>query len=265
MVNYSNFFSKMDVCGDFKEAKALAREMEEPYVTPCKSDSWLGVFGKIPCRLREFTCFVSNSYKKSWKLRFITLFIIILFCMNCYLIHTGQVTANNMDGGVGLNSLYFTTTQLSSVGFGDWTPSSNLAKWSVSIANILVMVIAYSVVEEFGYVTVARSNQTAEIEKNVKRDLGPVAVGMTPEVREVIKENIIQKMSLESPQRSLGQIVNANKSIDSIGDKVINFGDRLKKRVEAKKLSSIGVAPSLPPAFSSIADNSPTIPENVDM
>lgn len=256
MVNYSNFFSKMDVCGDFKEAKEKARELEEPYVTPCKSDSWLGVFGKIPCRLREFTCFVSHSYKKSWKLRFITLFIIILFCINCYLIQTNQVTAGSNESGVALNSFYFTTTQLSSVGFGDWTPRTSLAKWSMSIANILVMVIAYSVVEEFGYVTVARANQTKEIENNVKRDLGPVAVGITPEVREVIKDNIIKKMSLEGPQCTLSQVVNLNKSIDNIGNNVADFGSRLKKKVEAKKLSSIGVAPPAPPVqFSSLANS----------
>lgn len=260
MVNYSNFFSKMDICGDFREAKALAKELEEPYITPCKSGSWLGIFGKIPCRLREFTCFVGNSYKKSWKLKFITLFIIILFCLNCYLIHTGQVTANNMDGGVGLNSLYFTTTQLSSVGFGDWTPLSNLAKLTTSISNILVMVIAYSVVEEFGYATVAHSIQTAEISKNIKRDLGPAAVGMTPEIREVIKENIIKKMALENPQHSLGQIVNVNKSIDSIGDRVADFGSKLKRRAEAKKLSSTGVALPASPVFSSF-----TTTENVDV
>jgi hypothetical protein len=184
----------------------------------CKSKTWLGVIPKIPCKLKEFGSFVFTSYANSWKLRFITLFLIILVCMNYYLIYTNQISSTNLEGGMFINSVYFTTTQLSSVGFGDWTPSTGFAKMTTSLANILVMFIAYSMAEEFGYMTVARINQSEQIEKNIKKEFEPIRKSLTPEViqsiRAVVKESSPAVYNLDDAAGIEKKIIGVTKEVD---------------------------------------------------
>ena len=186
-----NYFKNIKVDNNFtKKENNLSEPME---YNNCKSKTWLGTIPKIPCKLKQFGSFVFTSYANSWKLQFITLFLIILVCMNYYLIYSNQISSSNLEGGMFINSVYFTTTQLSSVGFGDWTPSTGFAKMTTSLANVLVMFIAYSMAEEFGYMTVARLKQSEQIENNIKKEFEPVRKSLTPEVvqaiRQVVKES----------------------------------------------------------------------------
>lgn len=202
----------------------------------CKSKTWLGSPLKIPCKLKQFGSFVFNAYSNSWKLRFITLFLIILVCMNYYLIYTNQISSANLEGGMFINSVYFTTTQLSSVGFGDWTPSTGFAKMTTSLANVLVMFIAYSMAEEFGYMTVARLNQSEQIEKNIKKEFDPVRKTLTPEVMSDIRE-VVNK---EKPKiYNLNEAYKEKKIID-VSNKVDEAVNKFKRR---KNVNSNEVVP----------------------
>lgn len=192
--------------------------METVETNNCKSKTWLGVIPKIPCKIKQFGSFVFTSYSNSWKLKFITLFLIILVCINYYLIYTNQISSSNLEGGMFINSVYFTTTQLSSVGFGDWTPSTGLAKVTTSLANILVMFIAYSIAEEFGYMTVARLKQSEQIENNIKKEFEPVRKSLTPEVvqaiRDVVKDSSPTVNNLDDAVNIEKKVIGVSKQVD---------------------------------------------------
>jgi hypothetical protein len=233
MSGLTNYFKNLNVCEDFKNAKLKAKENGIKYVSPCeieKNSGFLAYVKNIPFRLREFGCFMSHSFKKSWKLRFITLFLIILYCVNYYLIQSNQITSSNKEGGNAINTLYFTTTQVSSVGFGDWTPATGFAKLISSLANILIIFTAYSIVEEFGYVTVARAKQTEDIKKNIKEDLAPLHFGLSPEIQKTIKDNIVKKLSTVEPVNITDIIKTAN---------TINKTERGVNRAKDQFLKSI--------------------------
>jgi Ion channel len=202
----------------------------------CKSKTWLGSIPKIPCKLKQFGSFVFNAYSNSWKLRFITLFLIILVCMNYYLIYTNQISSANLEGGMFINSVYFTTTQLSSVGFGDWTPSTGFAKMTTSLANVLVMFIAYSMAEEFGYMTVARLNQSEQIEKNIKKELEPIKITLTPEVKQDIKKSV---------ENYIPNIINNIKDDSYMEKKVTGVSNKVEEAVNKFKTRKNAILPTL--------------------
>lgn len=211
----TDYFNNIKVDNIF--TKKVENDSETSVKGDCKSKTWLGTIPKIPCKIKKFGYFLFNSYANSWKLCFITLFLIILVCVNYYLIYTNQISSANLEGGMFVNSVYFTTTQLSSVGFGDWTPSTGLAKMTTSLANVLVMFIAYSMAEEFGYMTVARINQSDQIEKNIKKELEPVRKSLTPEVIQDIR-NVVQKTS--PTVYNLNDAVNLEKKIIGVSKEV---------------------------------------------
>ncbi len=222
MNGFSNYFKKIDVCGDFKEAKLKAKYSDNDYKSPCDGGD-KGVFAfikRIPCKLREFGCFLSHSFSKSWKLRFITIFIILLFCLNAYLISAKHYNVKDTGESVAMDSIYLTTTQVTTIGYGDIIPQTYTAKMVSSIVHIVVMFLAYSLAEEFGYVTVARSKQTEEIKENVKKDLAPIKVELTPEIKESIRNNMIQRMSAPENKITFGETAKMEQSIKNTENNV---------------------------------------------
>lgn len=229
MNNFSNYFKKIDVCEDFKEAKLKAKYEDEPYKSPCDSGEKgvLAFIKRIPCKIREFGCFLSHSFSKSWKLRFITIFIILLFCLNAYLISKKHYNVKDTGESVAMDSIYLTTTQVTTIGYGDIIPQTYTAKMVSSIVHIVVMFLAYSLAEEFGYVTVARSKQTEEIKENVKKDLAPIKVELTPEIKEKIRNNIVQRMSAPENKMSFDQTAKANQTIHNAQEHVSHFAENM--------------------------------------
>jgi hypothetical protein len=156
--------------------------------------------------------------------------------MNYYLIYTNQITSANLEGGMFINSVYFTTTQLSSVGFGDWTPSTGFAKMTTSLANVLVMFIAYSMAEEFGYMTVARLNQSEQIEKNIKKELEPIKITLTPEVKQDIKKSV---------EKYIPNIINNIKDDSYMEKKVTGVSNKVEEAVNKFKTRKNAIIPTL--------------------
>ncbi len=240
MSKFNNFFSNINVCGDFKEAKAKAKYSGEKYISPCTSATWFESITKIPCRLREFGCFVTHSFKKSWKLRFITFFFIILMIVNAGMIYYEQYNVENNKESVLTNTLYLTTTQITTIGYGDVTPQTHVAKIISSLVHLVVMFITYSMAEEFGYVTVARAKQTEEIENNIKKDLEPISIGITPAVREAIKNNIVKKMSLEGNNNNIVDAVCAARTINHVENNVSKAATAWRDKA-ARKNATVAV------------------------
>jgi len=244
MNSFSNYFKKIDVCKDFKEAKSKAKYTDSKYISPCDNGE-KGVFAffkRIPCKLREFGCFISHSFSKSWKLRFITFFIIILYCINLGLIKEGHCNVKDSGDSIFTDSFYLTTTQITTIGYGDVTPQTYVAKIIFSFVHMVVLFLTYSLAEEFGYVTVARSKQTEEIKENVKKDLAPIKVEMTPEIKQTIRNNIIQRMSAPDNRLNFMQTAQIAQSAQQAENNASRFANNLLYRKNAKANNDYPVA-----------------------
>lgn len=148
---------------------------------------------KIPSSLKGFFVNVKKSYSASWKLQLILKVFIILLFTNIALMTSKEkhydIKINPDD--IITNSFYLTTTQLTTIGYGDITPKTNIAKLVVSVAHLFVMFIAYSLAEEFGAVSKAVSQREKIIQDNFKNAENIVVA--TQEFKEEIMKNNAEK------------------------------------------------------------------------
>lgn len=98
--------------------------------------------------------FLQKSY-----IRTIIIFCTIILIINLILIGTGHFDSEPAEGeekfkrttgNTITDSLYFTTTQVSSIGYGDITPKTTIAKWMCSFCHILIISISLKLISEFG-------------------------------------------------------------------------------------------------------------------
>lgn len=73
------------------------------------------------------------------------------------------------------NGLYFTTTQFTTIGYGDMGPKTVLGKGITCIAHFMVLFISLKLMEEFGFKTKANEEQ-AENHRKLQENQGILAV-----------------------------------------------------------------------------------------
>lgn len=116
-----------------------------------------------------------NRIKKTWnengRVKFIVIAIMILIIMNTILISTEQfnITEDIRDSMAVTNGIYFTTTQFATVGYGDITPKTGIAKWCASLSHIVIFAIAINLASEFGVKTAMERHleEAVEMEKMI--------------------------------------------------------------------------------------------------
>ncbi len=217
------------ICNEQNEAKRLAQEMNVPYI-PCKN-------GGIWCKVKNAACNLYGSVAKSWKLKFLIAFSILLIIINASLIANDQYNVSSDKDSTWTNSVYLSTTQLTTMGYGDVTPQTHLAKWFSSFVHLVVLFITLGLAEEFGAVTVARSNQSDSIKKEIKKDLDPIKAKLS------ITENLIHDIDSNVQQsfpdgiKTVDEVIRASEKRKSIINNLDKFRDKLKSKVsESKKV-----------------------------
>lgn len=102
------------------------------------------------------------SFFRSSFLWSIVIFFIIILIINLILIGTGHFDSEPEDGtkkpkrsadSILIDGIYFTTTQFSTVGYGDITPKTNVAKIMASLCHFLIIAISLKLISEFGIMT----------------------------------------------------------------------------------------------------------------
>ena len=93
---------------------------------------------------------IVGTLKNNRRVRFILVFLLILTVINIFLIHYNQFTivSDNTSSSI-TNGIYFTSTQFATVGYGDISPKTTLAKMFSSFVHLTVLSIAINFAEEF--------------------------------------------------------------------------------------------------------------------
>jgi hypothetical protein len=107
----------------------------------------------------------------------IIVFLIIILIINLILIGTGHFDSEPEEGKEKIkrdigntltDGIYFTTTQFSTIGYGDLTPKTSAAKWICSFNHLLIISISLKLISEFGI----KSTIDKEVENATFRSLG---------------------------------------------------------------------------------------------
>ncbi len=183
-----------------------------------------GFFGSLKDGLRV----IKKGIFGSWKIKLIIVFGLILLICNIALISTNHYNVNHEGMSVATNAMYLTTTQMTTIGYGDVIPQTEAAKWFSSFAHLVILFLTLGLAEEFGAITVARHNQTKKIESEIKKEFRPVHRKLTAMSKELVCdiEKLAQK-DLENKLKDNGgltisDVVNAERNIIKKEDAVMN-------------------------------------------
>lgn len=105
-------------------------------------------------KIKNIINFFTSNYIRS-----ILFFFIIILIINLILIGNGHFDLEPVDGkekfkrnfsNTLTDGVYFTTTQISTIGYGDITPQTSTSKWLSTISHILIILIHLNLISEFG-------------------------------------------------------------------------------------------------------------------
>ena len=106
---------------------------------------------------------VLGTLRHNKRVKFILGFLQCLMIINIILIYFDQFNINSENTASSVtNGIYFTTTQFATIGYGDISPKTTLAKMFSSIVHLTILCIAINFAEEFIY-----------YEKNIKKSFKP--------------------------------------------------------------------------------------------
>jgi hypothetical protein len=191
--------------------------------------------------------------KTSWKVQFVLGLLIILFSLNCYLIYAGHYNVTSSGSGVLTNSIYLTTTQITTIGYGDVIPTTYVAKLVSSGVHVLIMFLTYGLFEEFGVITLARSKQSERIEENIKQELKPLSniLQLSPELVETIntqaRHSIPEVRTFDDALTYDQNRRKAVKGLERAHGSLINSRDRARQKILPTLPVIVDSPPSSPP------------------
>lgn len=124
--------------------------------------------------VKKFGTHIWTSMRKSNKLKFLILFTLILIVVNYVLLLSGHMScsAGNPEGKYVeslVDSMYLSTTQITTMGYGDITPKTLFAKSITFIVHIFVMFLALGLAAEFGADNALQKMMDESVESANKR------------------------------------------------------------------------------------------------
>lgn len=191
---------------------------------------------------------VCNRIKKTWnengRVKFIVIAIMILIIMNTILISTEQfnITEDIKDSMAVTNGVYFTTTQFATVGYGDITPKTGIAKWCASLSHLVIFAIAVNLASEFGVKTAMERHLEEAVEmekmitgmKNIEHKRQLELISADAEKQKMVAE----KRELDA-QRAKEELERKSNKVKEEAERKLNMLQReLNKRIREDKLKS---------------------------
>lgn len=140
----------------------------------------------------------TNKFSRYYRL-FITVIIIILI-INIILFFTNNfydkgIIETKTNGDILLDSLYYTTTELSTIGYGDFYPKTNIGKIFVSLSHIGILVLGYNILSEF--FPMRKFEAAVDNTENLAEERNKLELALAnPNIKE--NQEIIKRMTLIS-------------------------------------------------------------------
>ena len=150
----------MDAEADLR-TQAFGRR-EYPRVS-CKNEPF---FKRVKCKAKRFCTIVYRGFKHSPYLQTIIIFLLIILIVNIYLMYNGHFDEDGERPDLktaATNGLYFTTTQFTTIGYGDMSPKSKISKLITSGIHLSILYIELKLAEEFGIL----NNPQKLMERNI--------------------------------------------------------------------------------------------------
>jgi len=218
----------------------------------------------------RFTGVIGFIIKKTWysnKMRFLFFFFIALFFINILLIYNNKMVVGNdapVDDSKASrakfsleNSLYLSTTQLTTMGYGDITPKSGMPKIIVSVIHMIIAFIALNLASEYG----ANNTQKDMIENALTR-----VISMEERKRrrtmvgEELQSHIAKGLASEVPIAHFDDVVNVNEKAADVGSflkrKSIDIVNKTRARLENnRRQASVLPVSTMPYSLSGNGNN----------
>jgi len=219
-------------CKEFNTGREMAMSKGEVY-EPCKDKKGVS---SIFCKIKNSLCYVAGAVKKSWKLQFLIIFTLLLLITNAFLIATNNYNVTSEGQSVLTNSLYLSTTQLTTIGYGDVIPSTNIAKWFSSFVHVVILFMTLGLAEEFGAVTVATENQSTAIKTELNKGFKPYedifAVTQGLQRKKTLSDLNIDPTSLTSKDPEIIQKLDLTlPSVQKARNKLMSIKERNNQRI----------------------------------
>ncbi len=150
----------MDTNADLR-TQAFGRR-EYPRVS-CKNEPF---FKRVKCKTKRFCTIVYRGFKHSPYLQTIITFLLIILIVNIYLMYNGHFDEDGERPDLktaATNGFYFTTTQFTTIGYGDMSPKTKISKLITSGIHLSILFIALKLAEEFGIL----NNPQKLMERNI--------------------------------------------------------------------------------------------------
>lgn len=103
-------------------------------------------FKRQPSRMRQITSKMKMAF---WRRAVAVMIVVVVFLviMNLILVSSGATNSSATTAkDKVVDSVYFTTTTMSSVGYGDILPTTNLAKVCVSMEHLIVLAFGFGII-----------------------------------------------------------------------------------------------------------------------
>ncbi len=208
-----------------KFGSASSRESPSGPPNPEEHVPSTGFFGSLKDGLR----IIKKGIFGSWKIKMIIVFGLILLICNIALISTDQYNVTSEGASVATNAMYLTTTQMTTIGYGDVIPQTETAKWFSSFAHLVILFLSLGLAEEFGAITVARQNQTRKIENEIKKEFRPVHRKLTVmskelmcDIEKMAQKDLEDKLKEKGNRLSISDVANVDRIIRKKENAVMN-------------------------------------------
>ena len=227
-------------CREFNNGVEMAMSNGGVY-EPCKDKKGVS---SILCKIKNGLCYVTRSIRKSWKLQFLIVFALVLLITNAFLIATDNYNVTSEGQSVLTNSLYLSTTQLTTIGYGDVIPSTNIAKWFSSFVHVVILFMTLGLAEEFGAVTVATENQSTAIKTELNKGFKPYedifAVTQGLQRKKTLSDLNIDPSSLPTQDPEIIKKLDLTlPGVQRARTKLMSIRDRNNQRVAADSVTEI--------------------------
>ncbi len=137
----------------------------------------LPFFERVGCKIKRFATIVYRGFKHSSYLQTIIVLLILILIINFYLIYNGHFNedGDRPDVKTGLtDTLYFTTTQFTTIGYGDMGPKTKISRIITSIIHMSVLFISLKLAEEFGVLNNPQKIMSRDLKESHHSYVAPI-------------------------------------------------------------------------------------------
>ena len=170
-----------------------------------------------------------GCFRRSKKLKFLLYFLTALLIINFALLITNQMTCNagSPAGDIGksaVDSVYLSTTQITTIGYGDICSRTAAAKLVTSIIHVFVMFLGLGLAVEFGAETALENMIQNTVDKGITSKTSCLDK-LSPELQTRVFDTVGENMD----DSTLGNIVGKQIKAERVANRIVGVSSRLSR------------------------------------